>query len=147
MLGHWSGGALICLVSQAVAITFEDAVTAIASKFGFAQPTPMKKLFGYIWVAAWFTYSLPIWSGPHLTAGFIEDDIQFSPIMGLSRGEWFPKPDPVHVLSTGKVHVLDLETVIEFLQCSFVEDYLCHISQFCQRLALTYTYGVSTWLE
>ena len=105
VLGHWSGGALICFLSQAVAITFEDAVIAIASKFGFAQPTPMKKLFGYIWVAAWFTYSLPIWSGPHLTAGFIEDDIQFSPIMGLSRGEWFPKPDPVNVLSTGKVHL------------------------------------------
>jgi len=103
-LGNLSGGALTFFIYQAAVITFEDTVIVIAAKFGITKPTPIKKVLGYFWVAAWLAYSLPIWTGPHLTGGFLEDDIQLSPIMGLSRGEWFPKPDPVNVLSTGKVH-------------------------------------------
>ena len=101
-LGHWHGGALAFFIYQAAAITFEDAVIAIAAKFGFDKPTPLKKVFGYFWVAAWLTYSMPMWSSGHFTGGFLEADVQFSPIMGLSRGEWYPRPDPVNVLSTGK---------------------------------------------
>ncbi|EDR11659.1 uncharacterized protein LACBIDRAFT_293223 [Laccaria bicolor S238N-H82] len=98
-LGQWHGS-LAFFVYQAVVITFEDAVIAIAAKFGFDEPTPLKKFFGYLWVAAWLIYSMPMWSGPQMTGGFMEDDAEFSPIMGLSRGEWYPKPDPVNVLST-----------------------------------------------
>ena len=77
-------------IYQAAAITFEDAVIAIATKFGFDKPTPFK------------TYSMPMWWGPNMTAGFLEANVELSPIMGLSRGEWYPKPDPVNVLSTSK---------------------------------------------
>ena len=100
-LGHCYG-ALAFFLYQAAAIAFEDAVIAIAAKFGFDRPTPLKKFFGYLWVAAWLTYSMPMWWGPYMTGGFLEADAEFSPIMGLSRGEWYPKPDPVNVLSTGK---------------------------------------------
>jgi len=107
-LGHWSVGALTFFIYQAAAITFEDAVIAIAAKFGSDKPTPLKKVFGYLWVAAWLTYSMPICWSPHLTGGFLEANVELSPIMGLSRGEWYPKPDPVNVLSTGK-HIDALE--------------------------------------
>jgi hypothetical protein len=103
-LGHWYGGALAFFIYQAAAITFEDTVIAIAAKFGFDKPTPLEKVFGYLWVAAWLSYSMPMWWAPHLMSGFLDADAnaQLSPIMGLSRGEWYPKPDPVNVLSTSK---------------------------------------------
>ena len=115
-LGHWSGSALAFFIYQAAAITFEDAIIAIAAKFGFDKPTPLKKIFGYLWVAAWLTYSMPNWWGPHFTGGFLEADAELSPIMGLSRGEWYPKPDPVNVLSTGKcIDAMEPMIVIELV--------------------------------
>ena len=51
-----------------------------------------------------------------MTGGFLEADAEFSPIMGLSRGEWYPKPDPVNVLSTGKcVDTMKSMVAIEFV--------------------------------
>jgi hypothetical protein len=114
-LGHWYGGALAFFVYQAAAITFEDAVIALAAKFGFDKPTPLKKVIGYLWVAAWLTYSMPMWWGPLLTGGFLEAIVEPSPIMRLSRGEWYPKPDSGNVLSTGKcIDAMELMIVIEF---------------------------------
>jgi hypothetical protein len=115
-LGHWYGGALAFFIYQAAAITFEDAVIAIAAKFGFDKPTPLKKVIGYLWVAAWLTHSMPMWWGPHMTGGYLEGDVRLSPIMGLSRGEWYPKPDPVNVLSAGKcTDAVEPMVVIEFV--------------------------------
>ena len=115
-LGHWYSGALAFFIYQAAVITFEDAVIAIAAKFGFDKPTPVKKFFGYLWVAAWLTYSMPMWASPYMTGGYLEADVQFSPIMGLSRGEWYPKPDPVNVLSTGEsIDAIEPMIVIEFV--------------------------------
>ena len=58
------------------AITFEDAVIAIAAKFGFDKPTPLKKVFGYLWVPVWLTYLMPIWSSPYMTGGYPEADVR-----------------------------------------------------------------------
>ena len=115
-LGHWYGGALPFFIYQAAAITFEDGVIAIAAKFGFDKPTPVKKVFGYLWVAAWLTYSMPMWAAPHMAGGYLEADVQLSLIFGLSRGEWYPKPDSGNVLSAGKcIDAMESIIVIEFV--------------------------------
>jgi hypothetical protein len=53
---------------QAVGITFEDAVIALAPRLGYKQSKAFK-LIGVIWVFGWFTFCLPIWLGPQLHAG------------------------------------------------------------------------------
>lgn len=45
--------------SQALAITFEEAVTALATRAGYYSPTKMQKILGYMSVLCWFTYSIP----------------------------------------------------------------------------------------
>jgi hypothetical protein len=53
---------------QAVGITFEDAVIALASRLGYKESRAFK-IIGVIWVFAWFTFSLPIWLEPMVHAG------------------------------------------------------------------------------
>jgi hypothetical protein len=49
-------------MSQALGITLEDAVIAVATKAGYNKtPTRMHKILGYAWVFYWFTYSIPGW--------------------------------------------------------------------------------------
>ena len=48
-------------VLQAVAITFEDAIIAIASRLGYKESKAFGKLIGFIWVFAWFTFSAPMY--------------------------------------------------------------------------------------
>ena len=45
---------------QAVAITFEDAVIALAARAGLKNRN-MYTILGYIWVSSWFVFSVPIW--------------------------------------------------------------------------------------
>lgn len=47
---------------QALAITFEDAVIALATRVEYHSPTKMQKILGYTWVLCWFTYSIPGWT-------------------------------------------------------------------------------------
>jgi Membrane bound O-acyl transferase family len=68
LLQNFSGGSVQFYVLQAVAITFEDAVIAIASRLGYKQCKTFK-LIGFIWVFAWFTLSLPMPMDPQVHAG------------------------------------------------------------------------------
>jgi len=68
------------VILQAVAITFEDAVIGIASRLGFKESKAFK-LIGFIWVFAWFTFSMPIGLEPLVRAGFVDERKQ----VGLLR--------------------------------------------------------------
>jgi hypothetical protein len=62
------GTSIQFFVLQAVAITFEDAIIAVASRLGYKESKAFK-LIGFIWVFVWFTFSMQIWLDPHLHAG------------------------------------------------------------------------------
>jgi small neutral amino acid transporter SnatA (MarC family) len=81
-------GALRFFVSQAVGITFEDIVIALAARAGLRNPNRLFKCLGYVWVYCWFAYSLSPWIDSFVTSG---GGMTLSLIMGLSRGEWYPK--------------------------------------------------------
>ena len=88
---NWSGTSMRFFVLQAVAITFEDMVIALAARFGHTQQNTVFRFIGYIWVFAWFTYSLPMWLDPIVHAGTMDDGINVSLILGLWYGNWAPK--------------------------------------------------------
>ena len=88
---NWSGTSMRFFVLQAVAITFEDMVIALAARFGHTQQNTVSRFIGYIWVFAWFTYSLPMWLDPIVHAGTMDDGINVSLILGLWYGNWAPK--------------------------------------------------------
>ncbi|KAF8639109.1 hypothetical protein AX17_001724 [Amanita inopinata Kibby_2008] len=56
-------------LSQAVAITVESVVLSAAQKLSISYPC---RWLGYLWVLAWFTYTLPQWVDPLLRAGLSE---------------------------------------------------------------------------
>ncbi|KAF8196582.1 membrane bound O-acyl transferase family-domain-containing protein [Pholiota molesta] len=90
---NWSGTSLRFFSLQAVAITFEDAVVALARRlgYGYQERNPLFKIIGFIWVFIWFSYSLPIWLDPILHAGTMDKGINVSLILGLWKGEWTPR--------------------------------------------------------
>ena len=51
-------------VIQAVGITIEDMIIALASKIGFRKTTSLSKLVGYVWVCGWLTWTIVWWIGP-----------------------------------------------------------------------------------
>jgi len=53
---------------QAVGITFEDAVIAIASRLGYKESNTFK-LIGFMWVFAWFTFCMPMWLDSQMHSG------------------------------------------------------------------------------
>ena len=76
---------------QAVAITFEDAIISLAARAGFStKPNRFFKFMGFVWVFAWFTYSLPMWLDQTIHAGTMDDGLNFSFILGLWYGDWTP---------------------------------------------------------
>ncbi|KIM45593.1 hypothetical protein M413DRAFT_24765 [Hebeloma cylindrosporum] len=66
------GNSVQFFVLQAVGITFEDAVIAIASRLGYKQCT-IFKLIGFIWVFAWFTFCMPMTLDPQVHAGMVDE--------------------------------------------------------------------------
>ena len=54
---------MIFFVIQAVGITIEGMVIALASKIGFRRAT-LSKLVGYVWVFGWLTWTIVWWAGP-----------------------------------------------------------------------------------
>ena len=59
---RWTGHSMEFFLLQAVAITCEDVIIALARRAGFSsKPNSFYKILGFVWVFAWFTYSLPIW--------------------------------------------------------------------------------------
>ncbi len=91
LLQNWSGTSMQFFILQAVAITFEDMVIAVAARFGHTQQNTVFKVIGYMWVFAWFTYSLPMWLEPIVHAGTMDDGVNVSLILGLWNGNWAPK--------------------------------------------------------
>jgi hypothetical protein len=59
---RWTGHSVGFFLLQAVAITCEDVIIALAARAGFSsKPNCFVKIMGFVWVFAWFTYSLPMW--------------------------------------------------------------------------------------
>ena len=62
-------GSIQFFLLQAVGITFEDALIAVASRLGYRKPNVFFKLIGFVWVFVWFTFCLPMWFDPQLHGG------------------------------------------------------------------------------
>ena len=74
---------------QAVAITFEDIIISLAARAGLSsKPNLFYKFIGFVWIYAWFTYSLPMWLDNMIQAGLMDDGVNYSLILGLWRGDW-----------------------------------------------------------
>jgi hypothetical protein len=59
---RWTRYSMGFFLLQAVAITCEDVIMALAARAGFSsKPNCFVKIMGFVWVFAWFTYSLPVW--------------------------------------------------------------------------------------
>ena len=78
-------------VLQAAAITFEDALIAVASRLGYKESKGFK-LIGFIWVFAWFACSTPMYFNHQVQAqGTVDKTNNFSLIRMLKSfsGEFF----------------------------------------------------------
>ena len=83
-------GTLYFFILQAVAITFEDAVIALAARVGLKHSGALFRRLGYVWVYCWFVYSLPLWVDFQVYSGSFEHGgMKPSLILGLYRGEWY----------------------------------------------------------
>jgi len=80
LIQNFSGGSIQFFLLQAVGITFEDMVIALAQRLGYKESNAFK-LFGFVWVFAWFAFSLPMWLDPQMHAGVLDEGIQ----VGLIR--------------------------------------------------------------
>ena len=88
----WSGHALEFFLLQAVAITFEDIIISLAARAGLSsKPNLFYKLIGFVWIFAWFSYSLPLLLDSMIHAGVMGSGWNFSLILGLWRGDWTAK--------------------------------------------------------
>lgn len=82
IFNNWtSGGAMSFFVIQAVGITIEDMIIALASKIGFRKTTSLSKLVGYVWVCGWLTWTIVWWIGPLTKARFGTPDDKQSVIL------------------------------------------------------------------
>ncbi|KAF5313322.1 hypothetical protein D9611_008498 [Ephemerocybe angulata] len=75
IIQDWSGTSLVYFVSQAVAITCEDAMAGLVRRSEVKVPTAFSRLVGYLWVVAWFSFAIPIWMTPHVKAGITSDGV------------------------------------------------------------------------
>ena len=64
---------------QAVGITLEDAVIALASRLGYKESNA-SKLIGFAWVFAWFAFSVPMSLDPQVHAGVLDKEAAPGPI-------------------------------------------------------------------
>jgi hypothetical protein len=87
----WAGHAIEFFLLQAVAIICEDIIISLAARAGFtSKPNAFYKSIGFVWVFAWFTYSLPMWIDEMIHGGIMDDGLNFSLVLGLWRGDWTP---------------------------------------------------------
>ena len=65
-----------------------DAVTTIPSRLEIGQnggkKSTVSKMIGFVWVFVSFTYCMPIWLGPQVHAGTVDERRHFSLIRVLS---------------------------------------------------------------
>ncbi|KAF9483165.1 hypothetical protein BDN70DRAFT_874208 [Pholiota conissans] len=106
-------GCLVFFLLQTVAIVFEEFVIKLARAVGFGvakcdrsrkggpnansegKPSWWVRVVGYLWVLLWIDFSLPYWTAAGYRAGWTEEIPQFSVILGLWKGDWFPLNKPV----------------------------------------------------
>ncbi|TFK71891.1 hypothetical protein BDN72DRAFT_764224 [Pluteus cervinus] len=87
MFKHWGGSGMRFFLAQPVAIMLEDLVIQAWSNGRKAdKPCAVLRLLGCIWVASWFTMTL----NPVICAQMLEEGMQFSIVLGLRSGNWFP---------------------------------------------------------
>ena len=87
----WAGYSVKFFLLQAAAIICEGTIIELAIKAGFSsKPNRFVKFIGFIWVFAWFVYSLPLWAEKSFHEGAM-DRLNYSLILGLWRGDW-PMP-------------------------------------------------------
>ena len=83
----WAGYSVKFFLLQAVAITCEDAIIELAIKAGFSsKPNRFVKFIGFIWVFAWFAYSLPPWMEKSFHEGTI-DRLNYSLVLRFWHGD------------------------------------------------------------
>ncbi|KAK0189776.1 membrane bound O-acyl transferase family-domain-containing protein [Armillaria mellea] len=84
MVLGYHGGALKFFMSQALCITVESAVLALARRLGFASgPNIFWRIVGYVWVQTWFAMCLPVYINPQNRAGVSEAGVNSGIIEGL----------------------------------------------------------------
>jgi hypothetical protein len=84
-----STGAFRFFLSQAVAITFEEIVIALAARAGLKRSNAFLRSMGLVWVYCWFVYSLTPWYDFLMSSGAYEHGgTKLSLIMGLYQGKW-----------------------------------------------------------
>jgi len=71
---------------QAIAITMEDAVIALAGRAGIDKTTYLTRTIGYAWVILWFSVSLAWYLDWQIAAGIqLADALPISPITFATR--------------------------------------------------------------
>lgn len=65
----YTGWSFQFYLAQAVAITAEDAMIALARRAGINKPTSITRIIGYIWVFVWFTAMMPPYVDSQVAAG------------------------------------------------------------------------------
>lgn len=89
-----SVGTLEFFLLQAVGIMAEELVIEHAQRCSITKSTRWTKAIGFMWVFLWFNFSLPYWTVPGYRGGWTEEFPDFSVILGLWKGEWFPVKKP-----------------------------------------------------
>jgi len=87
MLGmEYCGLSFLFFLAQAIAITVEDAVIALASRTGIDKSTYLTRIIGYMWVFLWFSISMPWYLDWQIAAGIkLGEPLPISPISHVIR--------------------------------------------------------------
>ena len=90
VLDHkWTGYSLKFFLLQAAAIICEDIIIKLVVRAGFSsKPNRFVKFIGFLWVFAWFTYTLPLMD-ISIHAGTM-DNVNYSLVLRLWQGDWTP---------------------------------------------------------
>ena len=85
-------GTLVFFLLQVIGIMAEELVMEHAQRYYgvTTKSTPWTKGIGFVWVFLWFNFSLPYWTVPGYKGGWTKEFPDFSVILGLWKGEWFP---------------------------------------------------------
>ena len=75
-------------MGQAVAITTEDVVIAIAKQLGHHPRGLAARALGYLWVAAWLGYSTRVWFNGFTQAGMFVQNSSPTNIVGKGLELW-----------------------------------------------------------
>ncbi|KIJ41217.1 hypothetical protein M422DRAFT_68273 [Sphaerobolus stellatus SS14] len=86
---RWNGSSMCYFLVQAAGIALEDLL-GIPRAIGGKEASSQKRWVGYIWTYGWSFLTAPLFVDPALFFVVREGTSYFSPILGISKGEWFP---------------------------------------------------------